>query len=84
VEAGRLRGFARGPPVHAIFSAPSDSTPPLTGRVGFGVEVVVRVEDDDEPGGRDNRDAAVVVAVGVVGDKTSTVEDSDDSDILEA
>jgi hypothetical protein len=24
------------------------------------------------------------VAVGVVGDKTSTVEDSDDSDILEA
>jgi hypothetical protein len=82
VEAGRLRGFAHGPLVHAIFSALSDSTPPLTGRVGDGV--VARVEVDEEPGGRDNRDAAVVVAVGVVGDKTSTVEDSDDSDILEA
>jgi hypothetical protein len=46
--------------------------------------VVARVEVDEEPGGRDNRDVAVVVAVGVVGDKTSTVEDSDDSDILEA
>jgi hypothetical protein len=76
VEAGWLRSFARGPPVHAICSAPSDSIPPFTGRVGVGV--VARV--DEEPGGRDKRDAAV--AVGDVGDRTSNV-DSEDSDILE-
>jgi hypothetical protein len=56
--------------------------PPLRGRFGVGIVVVLVDVFDDEPGGRVSRDAAVVV-VAVGDDKTSNV-DSDDSDILEA
>jgi hypothetical protein len=43
VEAGRVRGLARGPPVHAICSVPHNSMPPL---IGAAALVVSATEED--------------------------------------